>query len=92
MSDASRRSRRALVLRFILIALVVLSINVLLQLFLGASLGLVENLCWVVSALLMGWAGTSDREVLPPEDVLSSGPDPQPSPDVPERPGGGRPG
>ena len=64
MSDASRSRRRGLVLRFVLIALMVLAVNILIQLFIGASLGVVENACWLVSAALLGWAGSFGHDRL----------------------------
>lgn len=64
MSDASRSRRRGLVLRFVLIALMVLAVNTLIQLFIGASLGVVENVCWLVSATLLGWAGSFGHDRL----------------------------
>ena len=64
MSDAPRSRRRGLVLRFVLIALMVLAVNILIQLFIGASLGVVENACWLVSAALLGWAGSFGHDRL----------------------------
>ena len=65
MSDASRASRpsrRALVARFVLIVVVVMAINALIQVFVGTWLGVIENVCWFVSAVLMGWAGSFGPE------------------------------
>ncbi|WP_316670790.1 hypothetical protein [uncultured Propionibacterium sp.] len=64
MSDASRPYRRRPVLRFLLTALMVLGVNALIQVFIGAPLGVVENVCWLVSAALLGWAASFGRDRL----------------------------
>ncbi|RLP11113.1 hypothetical protein [Propionibacterium australiense] len=48
--------------RFVLIVMVVLAINALIQVFLGSWLGIAENICWLVSAVLLGWAGSFGPE------------------------------
>jgi uncharacterized membrane protein len=50
------------VARFVLIVVVVMAINALIQVFVGTWLGVIENVCWFVSAVLMGWAGSFGPE------------------------------